>query len=61
MPRRNTPARGRRWKAQPVTPPPETNTPSYEALARQLVRRGKAHPAILDNPQTLHDQPKENR
>ena len=52
MPRRNTAAHGRRRTAKALPPKAVTATISLEELAVELVRRGKAHPAILDNPQS---------
>lgn len=49
MPRRNN--RGRRAAFRPTEIAPRT--PSYEALARELVLAGKCSPLILDRPQNL--------
>lgn len=47
MPRRNRP--DRRRTARPTTEP-EPPAPSFEALARELVRSGKCSRLILDRP-----------
>ena len=61
MPRRNAPAHGRRLKAHPAAFAGEANAIKPEGMARELVRRGLASEAILDNPQALHDTTKENQ
>lgn len=48
MPRRNRPRR-HTFRSSEVTTP----TPSFEAIARQLVMAGICSPLILDRPQDL--------
>jgi hypothetical protein len=48
--RKNSPTHGRRREAHPAAAAGEPNAFGPEALARELVRRGKATVGILDNP-----------
>ena len=59
MPRKNIATHGRRLKAHPVMVVPEAAAINFEAMARNLVRRGLATKVILDgydNPHTPTEQ-----
>ena len=59
-PRKNKPEHGRRRLPRPPDPEQTQRAVSLEALAQELVRRGRATPAILDR-NTPNTQPKEHR
>jgi hypothetical protein len=49
--RKNSKAQNRRRGSRPLQTDPEVAV-SFEALAKELVRQGKASKAILDRPST---------
>jgi hypothetical protein len=59
-PRRNTKAYNRRRGSRPLQTDTEVAV-SWEALAAELVRRGKATKAILDRPTTPNDPHERNQ
>jgi hypothetical protein len=59
-PRRNSKAYNRRRGSRPLQTDTEVAV-GWDALAKELVRQGKASKAILDRPTTLHDPTERNQ
>jgi len=61
MPRRNVKGYSRRRTTRRPEAEPAEAAVSWDALARELVRRGLANASILDGPSIQPNRPKENR
>jgi hypothetical protein len=61
MPRRNTIGYSRRRTARRPDPESTEVAASFEALARELVRRGLASKVILDKPTNPNDPTERNQ